>query len=197
MSDAAENIWLIRVAAGEETAFRYLYDQYAAKVYTMALSYLKSPLEVQDAVQDIFVKVWEKRALLPEVNNFPAWLHVIARNHLINSLQKKIPSNFQQELAGQEPLEDHRLPAQQLDMKEMSQLIREAVNKLSPRQQQVYRMSREQGITLNQIATQLGISYDTVREHMNNALKNIRAYLEEHYGEISILLWLLIPFKGS
>ncbi len=79
----------------------------------------------------------------------------------------------------------------------MSQLIREAVEKLSPRQQQVYRMSREQGITLQQIALQLGISYDTVREHMSNALKSIRAYLEEHYGEISLLLWLLIPFKGS
>ncbi|MET7000435.1 RNA polymerase sigma factor [Chitinophaga defluvii] len=197
MSDAAANIWLKRVAAGEETAFRHLYDQFSAKVYTMALSYLKSPLEVQDAVQDIFIKVWEKRALLPEVDNFPAWLHVIARNHLINSLRKKIPSNFQQELTHQEPVEDHRLPAQQLDMKEMSQLIREAVEKLSPRQQQVYRMSREQGITLQQIALQLGISYDTVREHMNNALKSIRAYLEEHYGEISLLLWLLIPFKGS
>ncbi len=55
MSDAAANIWLKRVAAGEGTAFRHLYDQFSAKVYTMALSYLKSPLEVQDAVQDIFI----------------------------------------------------------------------------------------------------------------------------------------------
>jgi len=180
------------VAVGDAQAFRYLYDQFANKVYTMAISYLKSPLEAQDVVQDIFLKVWEKRSDLPAIDSFPAWLHVMTRNHLINRLQKKIPANFQQELPKQELPEDSLLPAEQLDLKEMSVLIQQAVNTLSPRQQQIYHLSREKGMTLNQIASDLGISYETIREHMNSALKNIRVYLKEHYGEMSLFLWILI-----
>jgi RNA polymerase sigma factor (sigma-70 family) len=138
------------------------------------------------------LKIWEKRADLTGLISFPAWLHVLTRNYLINNLQKKIPANFQDGLSKQELPENRLLPEEQLDLKEMSILIQQAVNALSPRQQQVYRLSREDGLTLNQIASQLGISYDTIREHMNNALRNIRFYLKEHYGEMGLLIWLLI-----
>lgn len=192
MSDTQEKKWLGLAAAGDERAFRYLYDQYGNKVYTMAISYLKSPLEAQDVVQDIFLKVWEKRSDLSQLNSFPAWLHVLTRNYLINSLQKKIPTNFQEDLSKQDIAENRLLPAEQLDVKEMAVLIQQAVNSLSPRQQQVYRLSRESGMTLNKIASELGLSYDTIREHMNNALRNIRVYLKDHYGEIGLLIWFLL-----
>jgi hypothetical protein len=60
------------IADGDETAFRQLYDLYAGKIYTLAVTYLKSPLLAQDIVQEVFIKVWEKRTQLYEVKNFPA-----------------------------------------------------------------------------------------------------------------------------
>ena len=188
MSDEQEKIWLARVATGDEQAFRDLYDQYADKVYTKAIAYLRSPLEAQDTVQEIFLKIWEKKETLPGISHFPAWLNVITRNYLINILQKKIPSDINEGIYRQIPSGDPLQPAAQLDLKEISGLIQEAVNKLSPRQQKVYRLSREQGMTHQQVASELGISYDTVREHMGLALKNIRSWLQDHYGKIGILL---------
>lgn len=178
------------IAEGCEQSFRKLYDMYAGKVYTMAIGYLKSPMEVQDVVQEIFVKIWEKRDSLTEIDNFPAYLHVITRNLLINKLQKKIPVFSQDELALQLIPEDRHLPHQQLDYRELTVLISRAIAQLPPRQQQVYSLSREKGLNHQQIAKELGLSYDTVREHMSKALKNIRASLEKQYGQYGLLLWL-------
>lgn len=178
------------IAGGCEQSFRKLYDMYGGKVYTMAIGYLKSPMEAQDVVQEIFVKIWEKRDSLTRIDNFPAYLHVITRNMLINQLQKKIPVFNQDELTPQAVLPDRHLLHQQLDYRELTVLISKAIAQLPPRQQQVYRLSREQGLNHQQIAKELSLSYDTVREHMSKALKNIRASLAKQYGQFSLLLWL-------
>jgi DNA-directed RNA polymerase specialized sigma24 family protein len=56
---------LEEVAGGNESAFNLLYEKYAGKVYAMGIKYLKSPFMAQDAVQEIFVKVWNNRGQLP------------------------------------------------------------------------------------------------------------------------------------
>jgi len=179
------------IARGCEQSFRKLYDQYAGKIYTMAMSYLKSPVAAQDTVQEVFIKIWEKRDDLSRIDNFPAYLHAVTRNLLINQLQKKIPFVSHDELIQQAIPEDRHLPHQQLDYRELVALISQAVEQLPPRQQQVYRLSREQGLNHQQIAKELSLSYDTVREHMSKALKNIRASLEKQYGQFGLLLCLL------
>jgi RNA polymerase sigma-70 factor (ECF subfamily) len=177
------------IAGGCERSFRKLYDLYAAKVYTMAIGYLKSTIEAQDVVQEVFVKIWEKRGSLTGIDNFPAYLYVTTRNLLINQLQKKIPVFDQNELTLPSTPDRHLLH-QQLDYRELTVLISKAITELPPRQQQVYRLSREQGLNHQQIAKKLSLSYDTVREHMSKALKNIRASLEKQYGQLGLLLWL-------
>ena len=178
------------VAGGCEQSFRRLYDQYAGKIYTMAKSYLKSPVSAQDTVQEVFIKIWEKKNGLAGIDNFPAYLHVITRNLLINQLQKKIPPVTHDESIQQAVPEDHNLPHRQLDYRELVSLISQAVEQLPPRQQQVYRLSREQGLNHQQIAKELSLSYDTVREHMSKALKNIRVSLEKQYSQFGLLFCL-------
>ncbi|HVS96212.1 MAG TPA: RNA polymerase sigma-70 factor [Puia sp.] len=192
MADVAENNWLGLVAIGDEDAFRSLYDEYAGKVYAMAVYYLKSPLEAQDVVQDVFLKIWEKSAELDTIHNFRAWLRVLTRNHLINSLQRKIPSNFKENMAGREFADNAPTPLQRFDHNETAGMIRRAVEALAPRQQQVYRMSRDSNLTFQEIGRELGISPHTVKEHMSAALRNIRDYLEEHFGPLGLLIFILL-----
>lgn len=187
--DIDQNL-LQSIAKGCEESFRKLYDLYAGKIYSMATGYLKSPMAAQDVVQEVFVRIWQKRDSLTTIDNFPAYLHVITRNLLINHLQKKIPLFGLNELTRQAIPEDRHLPQQQLDYRELTVLISRAVAQLPPRQLEVYRLSREQGLSHQQIARQLNLSYDTVREHMSKALKNIRASLEKQYGLYGLLLWL-------
>jgi len=179
------------IAGGCEQSFRALYDQYAGRIYTMAISYLKSPVAAQDTVQEVFIKLWEKRSDLITIENFPAYLHVVTRNLLINQLQKKIPVDHRNELIHYTIPDDPHQPHQQLDHRELVSLISQAVEQLPARQQQVYRLSREQGLTHQQIANELSLSYDTVREHMSKALKNIRGSLEKQYGSVGLLCCLL------
>jgi len=179
------------VAGGCEQSFRKLYDQYAGRIYTMALCYLKSPVSAQDTVQEVFIKIWEKRNSLTGIDNFPAYLRVIARNQLINQLQKKIPPVTHDGLLEQAIPEDRNLPHKQFDYRELVSLSSQAVEQLPPRQQQIYRLSREDGLDHQQIARELSLSYDTVREHMSKALKNIRGSLEKQYGSVGLLCCLL------
>jgi RNA polymerase sigma-70 factor (family 1) len=186
-----ENL-LNSIAGGDEVAFRRLYDLYSGKIYTLAVTYLKSPTAAQDIVQEIFIKIWEKRSRLNEVENFPAYLHAMTRNLLIDQLQKKIPVYSENNRANDALTEGRDLPHQQLDYRELAALIQQAVDRLPPRQQQIYRLSRDQHLTHRQIASELGLSYDTVREHMSKALRNIRDILEKHYGRFCLaFLWFL------
>lgn len=180
---------LEEIAGGNESAFNLLYDKYAGKVYAMGIKYLKSPFLAQDAVQEIFVKIWNNRGQLPYVRSFPAWLGTISRNQLINELQKQVPMEVLEESHPGARHEIVPVAGSEIDFRELEQLIKKGVESLSPRQQQIYKLSREEGLSHKQIAVQLAISYDVVREHMSKALKNLRIFLENNYRYM-LLLWL-------
>lgn len=180
---------LEEIAGGNESAFNLLYDKYAGKVYAMGIKYLKSPFLAQDAVQEIFVKIWNNRGQLPYVRSFPAWLGTISRNQLINELQKQVPIEVLEESHPGARHEIVPVAGSEIDFRELEQLIKKGVESLSPRQQQIYKLSREEGLSHKQIAVQLSISYDVVREHMSKALKNLRIFLENNYRYM-LLLWL-------
>lgn len=185
---------LEEVAGGNESAFKLLYEKYAGKVYTMGMKYLKSPFLAQDAVQEVFVKVWKNRKQLTNLNSFPAWLTIITRNQLINDLQRQIPMDSLEALHP-DVLDHHRMSTgHDVDFRELEKVIKIGIDHFSPRQQQIYKLSREEGLSHKQIAAQLNISYDMVREHMSNALKNLRKFLENHYTHL-LLLWLFSRYN--
>lgn len=181
---------LRRVAEDDEAAFRQVYEHHWNRVYSMGFLYLKSPVPAQDITQEAFLKVWIKRADLPALENFGAWLHVLARNLIITALRKKT------ELYGLDigtlnaSPENTLVPDQQVVVKEIAALIGKAIAQLPPQQQKIYRMSREQGLKLTEVARELGLSHNTVREHMSKALQNIRAYLKQHADLLGLLVLL-------
>jgi RNA polymerase sigma-70 factor (ECF subfamily) len=190
-----ENIYtekelLLMISADDEGAFRQIYEQHWNRIYTIAVLYLKSPVAAQDLVQEVFLKVWVNRTKLADINNFSAWLHVIARNLVISILRKKTTQSLP-DTEDSSAIRDEAVAVdEQLASKEIAGLIRKAIDQLSPQQQKIYRMSREQGLKLTQIAVQLSLSHNTVREHMSKALGNIRAYLRRYQDT-----WImLLPF---
>lgn len=185
---------LEEVAGGNESAFKLLYEKYAGKVYTMGMNYLKSPFLAQDAVQEVFVKVWKNRQQLSTLNSFPAWLTTITRNQLINDLQRLVPMDSL-EAIHPDVIDHHQASTgNEIDYRELEKVIKIGIDSFSPRQQQIYKLSREDGLSHKQIAAQLNISYDMVREHMSNALKNLRKFLENHYTHL-LLLWLFSRYN--
>ncbi|HEX6426794.1 MAG TPA: sigma-70 family RNA polymerase sigma factor [Niastella sp.] len=177
---------LLRIAQSDESAFHTIYQRYFGKVYAMALHYLPDVFKAQDMVQEVYGRVWQHRNDLPTIRHFEAWIITITRNLLINELRKMYPPGWAPESA--ETTDPHNI----VEYRELENLLQQAVDKLSPRQKEVYRLSRIEGFSHREIAEKLGISIDVSREHLSKALHNIRAFLLKEYGLTGMLVTLIL-----
>ncbi len=180
------------IASGNEIAYRQFYDRHWNRIFSTAVTYLKSAPAAEDVVQEVFLKLWSKRATLKEVDNPAGYLYIMCRNMLINSLHRQLELN---ELTEQqiEVLPGSLLhPHQVVDIKELSEKINAAVLHLPPQQQTIFRLSREQGLNHEEIAARLGIEKTTVKNHIVRALNNLRTSLSVH--EYIMLLVLLTHY---
>jgi RNA polymerase sigma-70 factor (family 1) len=173
---------LILVSQNSEAAFRQLFDLYWNKIYSVAFALTKSKMISEEIVQDVFLKVWTKRTELPALDNFDAFLFIVARNHIYNVLRKKSVEPVLSHPAP--PCLDNAGPEQVFCAKETLQLVEQAVALLPDQQQAVFRLSRNEGLDYNTIALQLGISRSTVKNHMTKALRFLRQYLVARQQEV-------------
>lgn len=177
---------LVQVANGNENAFRRIFDYYWNHIYSVAFAFIKSPVLAEEIVQDVFLKVWQKRDQLPSVDNFPAYLFIMARNHIYNSLRKKSTEQPFVDYMTQLFQESSALPDQELLLKETNRLINQALQQLPVQQRAVYELKRHEGLDQATIAEKLNISRLTVKSHMNKALHFIRHYLQTHANALLI-----------
>ena len=182
---------LERIAEGDEEAYKLVFDRYWNKIYQVALSFLKVPDHAQDAVQQVFIKLWEKRSKLPEVENLDAWLFIMARNTIINSLERIVSSRKGVQQIKDVIPENYLTPSGMLEYKQVSAIIQDAVNRLPPQQALVFRLSRELGLTYAQIAERLQIAPATVKSHIIRALNSVREYVYQHTDRTLTVIWLL------
>ncbi|MBN9382659.1 MAG: sigma-70 family RNA polymerase sigma factor [Chitinophagaceae bacterium] len=176
-NDDSERRLLRLVAEGHRPSFTDLYDRYWKKIYATSLHYLKSPEWAQDLVQDIFLKVWVKRQILPEIEDFGSFLFILARNELLSAIRKKVaaapPPEHNEAAAAAE------LPDNVLNLKQTEQLIADAIAQLPPQQKLVFMLTRQAGLSHEAIARQLGLNTRTVNNHATRALLHIRQYLQK------------------
>lgn len=183
---------LAGIAAGNEAAFRHLFDRYRARIYTYALRLSENTSMADEVVQDVFLKVWLKRKTLSEVENFSAWLHAIARNRMFDMMKLQAREMKTRETA---PLEEDPNNAElSLLEKEQQLLLKDALAKLSPRQQLIYNLSRNQGMKHEEIAHTLNISRNTVKTHLVHALRVIRDHISPYINAIVIGICMLENF---
>ncbi len=189
-----ESALLRRVAEGDETAYRQLFHLHWNNVYTVALMLTKSVPLAEDMVQDVFLKIWQKREQFAEIERFEDYLFIMARNHIYTELKKQAKNEgFKQQLV--DFFEDSAHHADlALLTKETQHQIESAIQQLTPQQQLVYRLSRDQGLSHEEIAQQLNISRNTVRNHIVQALKVIRDYLKGNTSGAVLVFGLLKIF---
>ncbi|MBO9634799.1 MAG: RNA polymerase sigma-70 factor [Chitinophagaceae bacterium] len=181
---------LIRIAEDDTKAFTQLFDHYWLQVFAHVKTYIRNTEQAEDITQDIFFSIWTNRAKLTMVADFEPWLHVVTRNRTISGLRKllkhgdNIISDIIPELAAQ----TGDSPDGQLDLKQSRELLQQAIDQLPARRRQVFRLSRMEGLSHQEIAEQLQISKATVNEHISEALLFLRAKLAGYPGLLSALL---------
>lgn len=181
------------LAQGDEIAFTKLFYSYKDKLYSFLIHVTGSPDAAQDVLQDVFLKVWKDRQVFVGVDNLNAYLFRMAQNHAINGLRRQSRTALILTEIAREERADHTAETI-LSGKEVQALLQQAVGRLTPQQRQVFELSRNQGLKYEEIAAQLNISVSTVRNHMVQALKQIREYILAAYpiGAVYCAL-LLIP----
>lgn len=175
------------VAAGDEPSFRRLYDRYHASVFQQAIYYLQSEELASDAVQDVFIKLWDKKEKLAEVADVKAYIFIVARNIIISSLRKRV---FHRQLDEEFEMleEDTHLPDRQLSFKEALRIVQEGIQSLPSQQQRAYTLSRTGGLSHEAIAKEMALSPETVKTHIKQALKGLRAYLASRSVDLGLLI---------
>ncbi|WP_018630479.1 RNA polymerase sigma factor [Niabella aurantiaca] len=168
-----------------EYAFQLLYDHYRPRIYKLSVLYLKAPGPAQEAVQDIFLKLWFSRKNLLTDQPLEPWLLTVTKNHLINQL-KKVAHQWvtidEKDLASGE---DGLLS---LELKESKARLAAIIDTLPAQQKQVFLLAKEDGLTYAQIGARLNLSALTVKTHMARALKSIKQQLLRNNSRFLLIL---------
>jgi len=184
-----EKALLTRLRQGDKDAFIELYERHHIGLYNYTLHFLKIPDLAKDVVQDVYLKAWEIRERINPELSFTAYLYTISRNRVFK-LMKKIGAD---EALRQQVMRQLQLnmddPERKVLWRQYEQTLRNAIGQLPPQRQKVFRLCREEGKTYEQAARELGISANTVKEHMVLAVKCLKEYFLQH-ADISFLLFL-------
>jgi RNA polymerase sigma-70 factor (ECF subfamily) len=169
------------VAEGDERAFNIIYEKHWPKLYRFLYRMTKSSEVAEELLVDVFLKLWMGRELIPQIRNMDGYLYKAAYHKALDffklcAKEVSVQKAIEQQMSGKcaENADQHLLEVEYQD------LIAQAIRQLSPQRKRVFTLSREQGLTHEQIARELDVSPLTVKRTMSDALQSIRTFLKDH-----------------
>ncbi|MET0393190.1 MAG: RNA polymerase sigma-70 factor [Chitinophagaceae bacterium] len=182
---------LQQVADGDTAAFARLFDAYERRLFTYAYKITQSREASEDIVQDIFLQVWNNRSSLPGIQHFAAYVHRSAYHAALKVWKQSAREELVVTHLKNGGLYAASDPQTELGTREVREQIRKLVDQLSPRQREVFLLHREEGLKRQEIADRLGIGIESVRSHLAEALRNLRAGLANEYGAGAAILYII------
>jgi RNA polymerase sigma-70 factor (ECF subfamily) len=185
-----EHTLTAQLAKRDSSAFEEVFKTYFKNLHAYACTILKDEADAEEAVQQVFFKLWERAEHLSLSGSVAAYLYRAVHNQCLNQLKhQKVKANHQLHVAYSMKNESVNGPAKMIS-KELEQKIREALNELPEQCRTVFQLSRFEEMKYREIADQLDISIKTVENQMGKALKQLRLKLVDFLT----LLFLFIHF---
>jgi RNA polymerase sigma-70 factor (family 1) len=182
-----------QIAMGDEQAFAQLFYRYLPRLQSFVRDIVKTQGLTEEMIQDTFLRIWLHRDQLPEIDNPRAWIYKIAAHHCFNHLsrqarERKIFKELAHAAAADDPTSNR-----ELNLRELRTVVADAVQRLPERRRLIYTMSRNEGLSIPEIAERLGLSTNTVKNTLVHSLRFIRERLERSGWVMPalILSWLL------
>lgn len=179
-TDDEEKKLIRRLKDDDEDAFRKIYVEYHKELYTVAGKYLRSKELAEDAVHDVFVKLWDNRKKIQASGSLSGYLFTALENHVINMIETrrrklKKKARLSDEKNEEKEATDHVVP-----FSEYQKYYEEAIKKLPQARREVFELRMKEGLTNQEVAEIRGISIHTVKSHFYKASKFIREYVSKH-----------------
>src|SRR5690606_8010346 len=182
---------LHKISKGDRRAFTQIFDFYHQNLAVYVYKITASREAAQEIVQETFIKVWEKRETLCNINNFKGYLFTLSKNKTLDYLRRLATERTHQLYLSKELFEESYMIDTPSLKEQYNLIIERTVNQLPPQQQKVYYLSRHEKLKYEEIAAQMGISKETEKKHMQLSLhflkQNIKIQIEN-----SVLILLSI-----
>ncbi len=164
--------------AGDSVLFEALYRNISPRLYSFVYSVIRNRADALDILQNVFLKIWDRRETIDFEDNFEAYIYTAARNMTYNFLRNKVYAdvscNGAADRAGAAP-DPHAVMVQN----EFSGMFGKVLDSLPEQRRRIFVMSRLDGMSYRQIAEKLSISENTVDTQIRRALKDFRQLLSK------------------
>jgi RNA polymerase sigma-70 factor (ECF subfamily) len=180
------------IAEGDEAAFRELFHAYVPQLQPLVMHLTKTASVTEDIIQETFLRVWLSRDKLPAIENPRSWLLRILFYQSFTWLRRRNVHHKALDAMAYGEDEMRSTTEEAVAYAAMLRLVGEAVQQLPAQAKKIYKLSRENGLRIPEIAAQLGLSPNTVKNSLVRSLQAIRRHMEAGgYWLPLALLWFL------
>jgi RNA polymerase sigma-70 factor (ECF subfamily) len=180
MKKPGDAILIEGLKRGYKDSYEQVYRKYYHLLIQFAKKYIKSSGLAEDAVQDVFLKLWEAREQLNEHYSLKSFLYTSLKNHILNLIR----DSHQEIYEAYEPravLEKGRNEVEEnIIYLEYEQIAQKALTKLPAKRRRIFEMKRFSGLSNDQIAQELGITVPTVKSQYYRGSQSVKHYLRQH-----------------
>ncbi|WKN44127.1 RNA polymerase sigma factor [Tunicatimonas pelagia] len=189
----SETTLIKRVSQGDHLAFKQIFNQHKDAIFGYSYKFIKSSTLAEETVQEVFLKIWQNRAKLDPAYPIKPYLYKVARNHVYNTLRNAAYSDQLKEQVFYRQTACRNVTEDQVVYRDLEAFQEQAIQGLPTRRQLIFRMSRTEGLSHEEIAQRLNISPNTVKDQITKALRTIKEQLHIHTDiavSIAILFFL-------
>jgi RNA polymerase sigma-70 factor (family 1) len=191
--DDDEKELIYRVIQSDRKAFSLLYSRHLNNLYRYIYLFTKSRQTSEEIVQKVFVKIWEHREKLTNVNCFKAYLFRAAKNLLIDEIRRNQAECRMILSIKPDSEESTDQSDQQIIYRQYNKIIHDAITLLPEKRKLIVKLRTQDDLTLDEIAEKLVISKFVVKKQLYEGLRFVREYLHK-YGELTPTLFFIMSF---
>jgi RNA polymerase sigma-70 factor (family 1) len=180
---------VVELRSGNEIVFETLFKNYYERLCNYANTFINDMAEAEEMVQGTFLTLWEKHENIEIHTSLKSYLYRAVHNNCLNKIKHyKVRQEHRDEYLKYADIE-YEHTSQELIGQELEKQINRAIESLPPQCQTVFKLSRFENLTYNEIAEHLNISVKTIENHMIKALKILREQLKDYLPTLLFILW--------
>ena len=179
----------LAIKNGDQKALETVFRSFYQELFFFAHTFIGESEIAEEVVQDVFIQIWEKKESLEIQTSPKSYLYTAVRNRSINYLKSKLAKiRSETEVTLDMVIEsNHDSADSKLSEKELIQLIQIGIYSLPEKCRIIFKLSRDSGMTYDEIANELGVSKETVKSQIKIALGKLRQFLGKHWDLVGLI----------
>lgn len=180
------NVFIDAWINGDEESYTNIFDYYYPRLLSAALNLVKNTDDAEELVMNVLLKVWQLKNRIQDIRDLDTYLFGILRQEISGLSRKKI---LLTETIDGIPLQNlGSVDHPEFSLRDLQLQYQAALNKLTPKQREVFLLSRDEQMSQQEIADHTGLSVNTINNHITSSLKIIRKELQSYPDAVVVVL---------